>query len=101
EARRSKLAVESGRLCSLLRSPEGSTSFITENMVLNRQSEVAISLPGVRRFVRRLRGTLELDGRDFNVCFVSDREIERLNATYRGKPRATDEIGRASCRERV
>ena len=59
-------------------------------MVLNRQSEVAISLPGVRRFVRRLRGTLELDGRDFNVCFVSDREIERLNATYRGKPRATD-----------
>ena len=59
-------------------------------MVLNRQSEVAISLPGVRRFVRRLRGTLDLDGRDFNVCFVSDREIERLNATYRGKPRPTD-----------
>ena len=59
-------------------------------MVLNRQSEVAISLPGVRRFVRRLRGTLDLDGRDFNVCFVSDREMERLNATYRGKPRPTD-----------
>ena len=59
-------------------------------MVLNRQSEVAISLPGVRRFVRRLRGTLELDGRDFNVCFVSDREMERLNATSRGKPRPTD-----------
>jgi len=59
-------------------------------MVLNRQSDVAISLPGVRRFVRRLRGALELGGRDFNVCFVNDREIERLNATYRGKPRATD-----------
>jgi probable rRNA maturation factor len=59
-------------------------------MVLNRQSEVAISLPGVRRFVRSLRGTLDLDGRDFNVCFVSDREIERLNAAYRGNPRATD-----------
>ena len=59
-------------------------------MVLNRQSEVAISLPGVRRFVRRLRGTIELDGRHFNVCFVSDREMERLNATYRGIPRPTD-----------
>src|SRR5438270_13928085 len=59
-------------------------------MVLNRQSEVAVSLPGARRFVRRLRGTFELDGCDFNVCFVSDREIERLNATYRGKQRPTD-----------
>ena len=59
-------------------------------MVLNRQTDVAISLPGVRRFVRRLRGTLEFDGRDFNVCFVGDREIERLNAAYRGKPGATD-----------
>ena len=61
-----------------------------QHMVLNRQSEVAVGLPGVRRFVRRLRRALELDGRDFDVCFVSDREIERLNATYRRKPRPTD-----------
>jgi len=66
------------------------SSCTNPHMVLNRQSEVAISLPGVRRFVRRLRGALELDGRAFNVCFVGNREIERLNATYRGKRRATD-----------
>ena len=59
-------------------------------MVLNRQRDVAINLTDVRSFVRRLRSCLNLDGRDFNVCFVSDREIERLNGTYRGEPRATD-----------
>jgi rRNA maturation RNase YbeY len=59
-------------------------------MVLNRQSGVSVSLAAIRAYVHRLRAALRLDGRDFNVCFVSGREIERLNATYRGKPRPTD-----------
>jgi probable rRNA maturation factor len=59
-------------------------------MVLNRQARIAVDLRGVRRFVRRLRSTLKLGGRTFNVCFVDDREMERLNAAYRGKRRPTD-----------
>ena len=59
-------------------------------MVLNRQSRVSVNLPAIRAYVRRLRRRLELDGRDLNVCLVSDREIARLNARHRGKPRPTD-----------
>lgn len=59
-------------------------------MVLNRQARIAVDLGGVRVFVRRLQSVLRLAGRDFNVCFVDDREIERLNATYRGIRRPTD-----------
>jgi probable rRNA maturation factor len=59
-------------------------------MVLNRQHRTAVDLGGARKFVRRLRTALKLGGRDFNVCFVDDREIERLNADYRGERRPTD-----------
>lgn len=59
-------------------------------MILNHQRRVRLNLPRMRAYVRRLRATLRLGRRDFNVCFVDDKEIERLNARYRGKPRATD-----------
>ena len=59
-------------------------------MVLNRQHRTAVDLGGARKFMRCLRSVLKLGGRDFNVCFVDDREIERLNADYRGKRRPTD-----------
>jgi probable rRNA maturation factor len=59
-------------------------------MVLNRQTKIAVDLHGVRSFVRRVRNELVLGGRTFNVCFVDDREMERLNAAYRGKRRSTD-----------
>ena len=59
-------------------------------MILNQQKEVALDLPAARVFARRLRRVLRLGRRDFNVCFVNDREIERLNAAYRGIPRPTD-----------
>jgi len=59
-------------------------------MILNRQERIAVDLPGVRGFVRRLKRQLKLGGRTFNVCFVDDREMERLNATFRGKRRSTD-----------
>ena len=59
-------------------------------MVLNRQKEISIDLPAARDYVRRLRRTLRLGKRSFNVCFVPDRDITRLNAAYRGKARPTD-----------
>jgi probable rRNA maturation factor len=59
-------------------------------MVLNRQTRMVVDLPGVRGFVRRLRSVMKLRGRTFNVCFVDDHEIGRLNATYRGKRCPTD-----------
>ncbi len=59
-------------------------------MVLNRQKDVSLNLATVRAFVRRLRRLLRLGRRDFNVCFVGDREIRKLNVAYRGKPRPTD-----------
>ncbi len=59
-------------------------------MILNRQSEAAIDLRDVRRAARRIRSILKLGRRNFNVCFVSDREISRLNKAFRKKPRPTD-----------
>jgi rRNA maturation RNase YbeY len=59
-------------------------------MVLNQQRRIRVDLPGVRGFVRRLKRELKMGARTFNVCFVDDREMERLNATYRGKRRPTD-----------
>jgi probable rRNA maturation factor len=59
-------------------------------MVLNRQNKMAVNLTATRGFVRQLRAALKLGGRDLNVCFVDDREIERLNDAYRGRRRPTD-----------
>lgn len=59
-------------------------------MVVNQQKRLVVDLAAVRAFVKRLRATLRLGGRDFNVCFVDDREIRRLNVAYLGRRRATD-----------
>jgi probable rRNA maturation factor len=59
-------------------------------VILNRQSEVRVSLRDAEGFASRLRKALDLGGRDFNVCFVTDSEITRLNSAYRRKKRATD-----------
>ena len=59
-------------------------------MILNRQSEVRVDLRDAKRFTDRLRRALPLGGRIFNVCFVSNREIARLNKAHRGKDWPTD-----------
>lgn len=59
-------------------------------MVVNRQRAVPLNLSSVRGFIRRLKSELELGGRDFDVAFVADTEIARLNGEFRGKPRITD-----------
>lgn len=57
---------------------------------MNRQSGTRVDLEDARRAAQRIRSILKLGRRDFNVCFVGDQEIARLNKTYRNKPRATD-----------
>lgn len=59
-------------------------------MIINRQDKISVDLRATRDFVGRLRKCLQLGRRDFNVCFVRDHEMARLNAAYRGKARATD-----------
>ena len=59
-------------------------------VIVNRQREVSIDVASARRFVARLRVALRLGRREFNICFVTDREIQRLNTCYRRKARPTD-----------
>lgn len=59
-------------------------------MVIDRQNSVALSLPAIRAYVGKLRAALRLGGRHFNLCFVNDREMKRLNAAFRKKRRPTD-----------
>ena len=59
-------------------------------MIVNRQKRAGVDVVGARLFAGRLRKALRLGRRDFNVCFVDDRAIKRLNVQYRGKPNATD-----------
>ncbi|MFB3923104.1 MAG: rRNA maturation RNase YbeY [Terriglobia bacterium] len=51
---------------------------------------VAVDVAGARSFAARLARALRLGRREFNVCFVDDRAIRRLNASHRGKAQATD-----------
>jgi probable rRNA maturation factor len=59
-------------------------------MIINRQSQFALDLPSLRAYEHQVRGVLDLRQRDFNVCFVSDEEISRMNSAYRGKAVPTD-----------
>jgi probable rRNA maturation factor len=59
-------------------------------MILNRQQRYSVNRGAVGAFVERLRSALRLGRRDFNVCFVGDREIRRLNVAYLGRRRPTD-----------
>lgn len=59
-------------------------------VVANHQNRVSVDLAGTRKFVREVRRALGLNGRSFDVSLVDDREIARLNATYRGKRTRTD-----------
>jgi probable rRNA maturation factor len=59
-------------------------------MILNRQKRLVVRLAAVRAFVQRLRAVLRLGRREFNICFVDDREITRLNAAYLRRRRPTD-----------
>ena len=59
-------------------------------MILNQQQQIELDLAGFRAYARRVRSVLKLGRRDFNVCFVNDDEMARMNSLYRGKPAPTD-----------
>ena len=59
-------------------------------MILNHQNRIRLDLAGFRTYARRVKTVLDLGKRDFNVCFVDDEEISRLNLAHRGKNAPTD-----------
>ena len=59
-------------------------------MIINRQNAVGLNLAAIRAYVRRLGKMLCLEPKAFTICFVDDREIERLNGAYRSKLCPTD-----------
>lgn len=59
-------------------------------MIINRQDQFPLDLPALRAYERRVKSVLKLGSRDFNVCFVTDEDIRRMNSAYRGKAAPTD-----------
>ena len=59
-------------------------------MIINRQSQYALDMPSLRAYEHQVKSVVDLGTRDFNVCFVSDEEISRMNSVYRGKAVPTD-----------
>jgi probable rRNA maturation factor len=59
-------------------------------MVYNHQRKVRLRLKALGKFAASLAEALTLGRRWFDVAFVDDREIQRLNREFRGKNEATD-----------
>ena len=59
-------------------------------MLVNLQKRYAVSRLSLLPYVRSLKRRLRLGRREFNLCFVDDDGIRRLNAAFRGKDEATD-----------
>src|SRR6516164_8435085 len=58
--------------------------------ILNRQKAGRIDVAPLNGFFRKIAGVIGLRHPAASVCFISDREMARLNGKYRGKKRATD-----------
>lgn len=58
--------------------------------VENRQRSVRLSLRTVERFLRRVIRELGVGSDSVALCFVTDREMARLNEAYRKKKGTTD-----------
>ncbi|MEJ2010095.1 MAG: rRNA maturation RNase YbeY [Acidobacteriota bacterium] len=59
-------------------------------MIINRQDQFALDQAALRAYVRQVKEVLKLGRRDFNVCFVSDDDISKMNSVYRGNAAPTD-----------
>ena len=59
-------------------------------MIANLQTKVTVQTAGASAFVRGLSAALGLKRQWFNVCFVDDSHIRRLNEEFRGRPGPTD-----------
>lgn len=70
-------------------------------MILNRQRQVAVSLPRLNLFLERVCAELALDRDSVTVCLVGDQAIARMNRTFRGKLGPTDVLSFPSSRSRA
>ncbi len=59
------------------------------SLVLFRRTRLNVSRASLERFARLLRDRVA-GGRDFECLITSDRELERLNRQFRGRPYPTD-----------
>jgi probable rRNA maturation factor len=59
-------------------------------MIANLQNKVTVHTAEARAFVHRIIAALRLDGRWFNVSFVDDHHIRRLNEKFLGRAKPTD-----------
>jgi probable rRNA maturation factor len=59
-------------------------------LILNQQRKYAINSSRLGEYASELRRALRLGKREWNVCFVDDRHMERLNSLYRRKDYPTD-----------
>jgi probable rRNA maturation factor len=59
-------------------------------MILNRQRAVRIARRPLEAFLRSVRREMDLRDSDVTICLVSDREIARMNETFRQKKGPTD-----------
>jgi probable rRNA maturation factor len=57
---------------------------------VNLQKRYIVRTASLLAFARSLKRKLGLEKSEFNVCFVSDDAIRRLNIAYRGINKATD-----------
>jgi probable rRNA maturation factor len=59
-------------------------------VLVNLQKRYVVRSASLWAFVRSLKRRLRLGNREFNICFVDDKAIRRLNSAYRGNDRPTD-----------
>jgi probable rRNA maturation factor len=56
----------------------------------NRQRAVTVKIAPLESFFRKICGDIGLGYPPASVCFVTDREMKRLNGKYRQKNKTTD-----------
>jgi len=59
-------------------------------MIFDQQKGYALARPVLQDYVRSLKRHLRLGNCDFNVCFVDDEAMRRMNGAFRGRYRPTD-----------
>ena len=70
------------------RAPSRSSAHL--DLLENHQEAVRVDLPPLRLFLARVRRQLKLGSRGVGVRLIDDREMTRLNQTYRKKKGTTD-----------
>jgi probable rRNA maturation factor len=58
--------------------------------IVNLQKAYAVRAAPLLAFVRSLKRGLHLEKQEFNICFVDDNAIRRLNLAFRSRDNATD-----------